>query len=172
MHIRSGLGTIAAAVLWLAASQQVHAVTLHAGDSVIYNFDFTGQSPAPPYALYMDSNFLFGDTHGGDMASFQLFGGLNGSGGLVATVPSQQLPLFSLGINDSDAALLDGVYSIRLIADQGQFDILEVSARAFSAPMTPVAEIAATLAVPEPASLALFGTMVAAAALRRRRAVA
>lgn len=170
MHIRSAaFAALAAAAMWFGAGKAAHALTLHAGDSVIYNFDFTGAVPPPPYALYMDSNFLFGDSHGGDMVSFQLFGGIDGGGALVGTVPSMQVPLFSIGMNVADPDFLDGIYSIRLIADQGEFDLLAVTARAFNVAQEPIAEIAAALAVPEPASALLLASMLPfAAALRRR----
>ena len=62
-------------------------VTLDAGSSVMFNFDFTGQSPAPPYAQVN----VFLDVAGfdsGESLSFTAFNGLNGTGGAAFSLPA------------------------------------------------------------------------------------
>jgi hypothetical protein len=159
----------AAAALWLGESHDSKALTLQAGDSVSYNFDFTGQTPAPPYlgifAVFSLGNFAPAP----DRATFEFFGGLDGTGGLVKSIPSflvgDQTSMFS-----GDPEIVDGIFSLRLTVETGAFDVESVTADAYNHQVggNPDASVAAT-AVPEPGSLALFGAMLTIAALRRRK---
>ena len=165
---------LAALTLAIASLQAggARALTLHAGESVTFNVDFTGQNPPPPYLASTTLQFVLSDVELGDLFTADIFGGLNHTGTLVGTL--ENLQAGSPGnITGFAPEMLDGIYSIRLTGIQGEFDIDDVWAEARNAQGGPPAVTApvSVFAVPEPTTLALFGTMGALAALRRRRRV-
>src|SRR5207248_885830 len=84
-------------------------ITLDTGSSVMFNFDFTGQSPAPPYAQVN----VFLDVTGfdsGESLSFTAFNGLNGTGGAAFSLPASG-PLTSVSLGGTFLEMVDGVFS-------------------------------------------------------------
>lgn len=158
-----------------AASLSAQAITLQTGESAVFNFDFTGQTPAPPYTGQVTAGFSFANVDlGTDQLRLEAFGDLGATGTSVFTQTYSFFPVsieefFAPGLTE----LLDGVYSVRLSADHGPFDVTGSVAKAFKQELgSPFATITGTLAtsIPEPAALALLGGgMLAVAAFRRRR---
>ena len=162
-------GILAGVFLAAAATPSARAVSLHPGDSVTYNFDFTGQASPPPYTSFTFSHFGFANHDAvNDRVTYDIFSELNGGGTKVWHFDSYQV--FDLGLFNASPETLDGVYSIRVTGVLGDYDVVSASAQAFNGSIHPAAEILGVLSVPEPASLALFGTALGIAALRRRRA--
>jgi hypothetical protein len=162
-------GILVGVFLVAAVTQSARAVSLHPGDSVTYNFDFTGQASPPPYTSFTLSHFGFANNDPvADRVTYDIFGELNGGGTNVWHFDSYQV--FGISLFNASPETLDGVYSIRLTGVIGDYDVVSASAQAFNGSIQPAAEILGVLSVPEPASLVLFGTALGIAALRRRRA--
>lgn len=162
-HALAGIALTAAAL----HPSDADALTLHAGDTVTLNADFTGQTPPPPYSASVAMQFVFSGADIGDQFMAEIFGGLNHTGtfiGEIVNVVGSTGSIFGFAPD-----MLDGVFSIRLTA-QGDFGIEDVWAEARNAVTTipdvviPVTMIAA---VSEPTTLALFGTALALAVRRR-----
>jgi hypothetical protein len=172
MHPRFMIGVAVAIAAMLGAANAGHALTLHAGESVTFNVDFAGQNPPPPYFASTTLQFVLSDVEVGDLFTADIFGGLNHTGTLVGTL--ENLQAGSPGnITGFAPEMLDGIYSIRLTGIQGEFDFDDVwaEARNEQGGSPAVTAPVSVFAVPEPTTLALFGTMGALAALRRRRRI-
>lgn len=162
-------GILAGVFLAAAATPSARAVSLQPGDSVTYNFDFTGQAAPPPYTSFTLSHVGFANNDPlNDRVTYEIFSELNGGGTSVWLFDNFQVLNQQMLFNASPETL-DGVYSIRLTGLIGDYDIASVTAEAFSGSIHAVADILGAISVPEPASLALFGTALGIAALRRRR---
>src|SRR5437868_1121505 len=95
--------TAALLAVSLAVVTPTHALLLNTGDSVFYNFDFTGATSPPPYNSG-DSVFELGAVFVGQTIGLVFFDGLNGTGGQLGTgqltavgnFPSETIPLPSI----------------------------------------------------------------------------
>jgi len=180
MHWTKRLFGAVACVISLAGFLPAHALTLQPGNTATYNIDFTGQNPPPPYDLQVNVQFVASGIDAGDFATFVFFGGLNGSGGIVEMLPDFPVANLAIGgpvsvINfiESQPQFLDGVFSITITMDQGEFNIDSGNALGADNSGFALMQITGqlTTAVPEPGSLALMGgALVAVLALRRRAA--
>jgi hypothetical protein len=165
-----------AGLVLAAASLQpgtADALTFHAGDVVTFNVDFTGQNPPPPYLASTSMQFVFSDVDIGDRFTADIFGGLNHTGTLIGTLENMQVGS-PANITSFAPENLDGIYSIRLTALQGEFELDDVWAEARNEQgglPALIAPVSIVTAVPEPTTLALFGTVGALAALHRRRRI-
>jgi hypothetical protein len=170
MHIFSrAVATLATVTTMLGASQSAHAFSLHAGDVVTFNADFTGQTPPPPYLGYTAILLDFSDVDKFDVVDYEFFGGLHHTGPLLGYALQEQVP-YSLTLFGAVPEMLDGVFSIRMTVEQGEFNVDSVWAEAHNGPgPDPDVTTAVTIDLPEPTSLALFGTVMVGAALRRGR---
>jgi PEP-CTERM motif-containing protein len=159
----------AAALVLLGAASSAQALTLHQGESVVLNADFTGANPPPPYLGAMILQFVFSGGDPGDQFAADIYGDLNATGTLIGTLNNIVGPFGN--ITGFASEMLDGVYSIRLSAAVGDFNVdnawFEARNSRSGGPVD--VTIPAAINVPEPTSLALFGTVAGVAALRRRR---
>jgi hypothetical protein len=69
------LAPLAAIVALLGVSQSAHAFSLHAGDVVTFNADFTGATPPPPYLVSVAMRFLYSDVTPDDLYTIEAFDG-------------------------------------------------------------------------------------------------
>jgi hypothetical protein len=166
---RKCLSALAGTFLMAGVWQPAEALSLHAGDVVTFNADFTGATPPPPYLVSVAMRFLYSDVTPDDLYTIEAFDGLDHTGAFLGIVSNIPVP-YSGTIVGATPPLLDGVFSLRFTAAQGDFSIDSVWAEAFNDRSgTSIATIPVAVTVSEPTSLALFGTVVAAGALRRRR---
>jgi len=151
---------IAAVYLLFGVSQPAGAVTLNNGDVAIYNFDFTGQTPSPPYVLGNFNAFFSGVTVG-SIATFDFFTELNANGANVAKDGPTQVPTFSISIGIIDPGLLDGIFSVKVSANGDPFDIIQASAIGFfNLSLDPLVTppVQGELVTPLPSALPLFAS--------------
>jgi len=159
------VGAVFAAALSFAFfAGSASAITLNTGESAIYNFDLTGQTPAPPY------NFVFINLHFGGVGSppavFDVFDGLNATGALAINNTGG----FAVNHTEitSNALIADGIFSVKINAS-GLVDVLSLSADAQRAADF-VSGLPGELATPLPAALPLFaGGLGVIGLLARRR---
>jgi len=157
------------AALLLGAANTAQALTLHAGDVVTFNADFTGASPLPPY-LFTALQLEFSNTDQFDRVGYAFFSELHQTGTLLGLFPNRQVPLAQT-LFGAIPDMMDGVFSIRLPVEQGEFNLDNVWAEAHVDPDgIPDITTAVTLDLPEPTNLVLSGTVAAFATLRRRSA--
>ena len=149
------------------APVQAAALLVSAGETIVLNFDFSGQTPPAPYENITVDTGLTG-LDGDELGEWRIHGSLDAQGAplVTATLPS-------MGFGLSDADILDGMFSI----------VFEVTAGAvFIDPIAmgihwddpqdewPVVRGAPlTAGVPEPAGWALVMLTAGAAASTRRR---
>jgi hypothetical protein len=170
--------TFALITLVIVGVQGADASPITIGESVVYNFNFTGQTPGPPYGTYVYLDYEVNNLvpSPGSVATIDIFTGLNASGSLyfsgdLAFLSGLSFPSI---INMSDPGVLDGVFSIRWTVKSGEFEILDTLALAYNGdPLSngPVARVPGTVSsVPEPSTLATLGTgLIAFLAFTRRR---
>jgi hypothetical protein len=177
-----------ATIIVAAGIVPAQAVTLNTGGTATYNFDLSGLTPpAPPFALLVHTFFGLSDVDAGDVATFQWFDGLGGTGANVKTAVNDPLPDWVTTLSDGQsgifsmvfhAGVLDGLFSVVITADQGSFGIVSALADGLNCSclwiLEPVGTLVSvtnpTVSVPEPGSLALLvGGLAAIAGLGRRR---
>lgn len=166
-------GLVIALSLWSTSSG---AVLLTATQSATFKFDFSGQTPTPPYDAFSIS-FYFGSIDPnsfdpGDSLQYGVFDELGGSAALVDTASSSSSTNFlnvfenlaPPGIPSSDVDIF-----ITVTALTGSFDLQGVSTQGGLASTGGTPFIEGSLVVPEPTILALLGIGFAGFGFANRR---
>jgi hypothetical protein len=155
------------------AIQPASAITLNNGDVVIYNFDFTGQTPPPPYQqVNVDTHFS--GVNGPSVATEDFFDAFNANGPLIHSFPVGLLG-GTVDFIFSDPGILDGIFSLRITANGNPFNIDGTEAFGFFFGSADSATVNGELVTPLPATLPLFAGglgVIGLLARRRRRQLA
>lgn len=152
---------ISASLVWIACSlpiSQAYAVILTSGDSVLFNFDFSGMSPPPPYyQVNVVTTFSSASTDAAFSAT--VYDDLNGEGTAHNVFINQSYPGFTnwgwehVATAPAWTGLLDGIFSLRVTATEGSFSVVS-SATGSSITGGHTARLDGR--IPEPATLALI----------------
>lgn len=174
---------VAALALTCVSPSFALPITLSAGQSAGFNFDFTGESPAPPYAK-MRTDFVFSDTGAGDSWQMAWYEDPDLQGGTVASwFAGGELPTFSDTFFDNAVGqgLMDGIFSVNVTVLGGSFTLENLTSTGFDSrepgaietgPQLPTPIETTPNRVPEPTTGALVVLALAGAVVlsRRRRA--
>jgi hypothetical protein len=154
-----------AVVGWTAlAAVPANATFVSAGNTVVYDFDFTGQTPPPPYTNQMALEVHFSTFSTVDI---RFFDGLNGTGLKVAEIGFGPSFGFSYG-GLTEPGLLDGVFSVKVLAVT-DVDITTVKGFAANVGDTVFHIGVDGVLVPEPPTVGLLAAgLLTLAALARR----
>jgi hypothetical protein len=153
----SVIAMIFSVLLLVLSSHSARAsLVLSSGQTAIYNFDFTGQSPSPPY-FQMTVQIDYCCATGGAMGSADVYSGLNASG-VILNLFTGPVPTTSQSFNTSNLSFTDGLFSVLVAATAGSFGS---SATAFASDANGklLASVSGQLATtPLPATLPLFAS--------------
>lgn len=178
---RKILAVAAGLVVALQAPQSIAApVTISTGQSAIFNFDYTGYTPAPPYFNSMTEWTLSGVFNDGetDAGTIRFFDGLNGTGAQSLTDYEWSDLMYNSGIGTLDLMFTDGLFSIVFTPTIGNVTIQSFSNVYMRTEAggyiyyerDPSVVIVGGNNVPEPAGILLVATSLLALTAMRRKA--
>lgn len=135
-------------------------LTISAGDTVVFNFDFTSETPAPPYSRVNASWNLTGAFYDVEVDSgiITLFDDLDAMGSIFQTdnwSDTGYYSGFSTGGSLIDV-LLDGLFSVQFVGVAGNVDLTSISSTADTAGAPSITINGQLSSVPEPSTLALL----------------
>lgn len=180
--LRRSLSRLTAAGFALACASSAFAlpVTLSAGQSAGFNFNFVGESPAPPYET-LRTDFGFSDTGAGDQwvltwyEEHDLLGANARDYGFAGAITSYSEPFSNNAISQG---IIDGIFSVEVRVTSGSITLDSLTSIGFNAAgddtgnqlPAPVATTPNRAPEPTTGALAVLALATAGALSRRRRA--
>ncbi|PKO26290.1 MAG: hypothetical protein CVU32_03700 [Betaproteobacteria bacterium HGW-Betaproteobacteria-5] len=160
---------IFAALLGISQSAQASIVaSVLQGSSVILNFDFTGQTPPPPYTSVSVDWSLDGVLNDvqTDIGIITIFSELNGTGSILNTGSWDDTSYWS---GQGNPSFNDGVFSMVFSSVEGDMNIASATAMATSSEGRVSISPTVGGSIPEPTSIALVGLGLAGLGWGRKR---
>ena len=132
-HVLRGI-VVGLLLVGVARAAESAPITISAGETVIFNFDFAaaGVTPQPPYGFVQIELNHTGCQGCGDVGTIDFFSELDGTGTLWAT--------FNLGqhlMGNSNAAWTDGIFSVQFTGTEGSMTADPVAAGFATSGKTP-----------------------------------
>lgn len=161
-------------VVVLAASHaQAAPITVSAGDTLVFNFDLTGASPAPPYSsLSLRTGLDPNSVDGSDSGTWFLFADLDATGDVLTAATALLFGIVEEGGPPAPGVptTLDGIFSAKLVLTSGSLVIDPCAAGTIvTGAETSCVAPASVTAVPEPMTVSLMGAGLAGMLAWRRR---
>jgi hypothetical protein len=163
------LGWLVAAVLASIPLQNASATLLTMGESVTFNYNFTGQTPPPTYSS-VDVYFPFSGFDVGEVLTVAIFADPDAAGTKIYKVKFHgDLAAFTFG---GSSGTTDGLFSAVVSSVSGSFGVTS-AAKGFEGPGPAQGATASVAGIrvsaPEPATLPMLGLGLAGLAVLCRR---
>lgn len=158
------------AVLLAPMGALADIIDIDAGESIIFNFDFTSEASPPPYvsagaSWSLDNIFDDGEV---DSGVIEVFTDLFAMGSIYSTGNWDDFSYFS-GFGTAESGIADGLFSMKFTALTGSVTLTSIIG--YATPREGGSIFITPTLVPEPGTLALLGIGLFALGLARRSKV-
>jgi hypothetical protein len=163
-----------ASLLSVSSAASTAVLTVNAGTTAIFNFDFVaaGATPAPPYTFNQVTTQMLNFDPAVDFGTWTWYPELDGNG----AVPIPQFDHHDLAVGGfgggSTAGYADGIYSLVVEVTAGSITVDPFALGSAGGQSARISPTATVVQAPEPGTVALFAIAVAGLGFAQRRRIA